>query len=649
MKRRVNLNSIKSKTGPAVRLLAVTLTAMMLMTGCGLLEFAGRVFEQEPSVTEPAPSVPGETQPPEPVETEPAEAPMIEGVEGYDVIVAGGEPEGVAAALSAARNGMKTLLIEESSALGGLMTLGMLNFLDMNHDSEGTLLTQGIFQEFYNDLGNAFDVETAKGWFLEKARAEQNLTVLLNTKIIKPVMKDHTISGLMVQEAGKAKTYRSLTVIDATVDADIAAAAGVPYTVGGEDYGEAGLRQGVTLVFELSGVNWDNVVKYLKNDGDEGTGASKVAAWGYGEIALNYKPVDAMMRLRGPNIARQENGDVLINALVIFGVDGLNPLSRAAGILRGRHEIPHIVEFMQANFTGFEKAQFVDTAPRLYVRETRHIQGEYRLTITDVLENRDQWDRIAHGSYPVDVQPTGPNNYGNVIGDPEIYSIPFRSIVPKVVDQLLVVGRSASYDSLPHGSTRVIPVGMAAGEAAGVACAWAVDHENTFRQMTQMKDTAIPWIQSQLIAQGAYLIEYVPPRIEVMDHWAYPGVRTMRELGLTEGGYDNDYHLEKAITKWALQNKLNKVLRLVAERTGSIPERTVEVSENVTVGEVLQKAAFGMTGKKMLPEEAREYLKDNRILSPLILNQCRDLTAVPNYGQLLSVLGAVYDSMMKTN
>ncbi|HCP14555.1 MAG TPA: hypothetical protein DIT32_02030, partial [Peptococcaceae bacterium] len=274
---------------------------------------------------------------------------------------------------------------------------------------------------------------------------------------------------------------------------------------------------------------------------------------------------------------------------------------------------------------------------------------EYRLTITDVLENRDQWDRIAHGSYPVDVQPTGPNNYGNVIGDPEIYSIPFRSIVPKVVDQLLVVGRSASYDSLPHGSTRVIPVGMAAGEAAGVACAWAVDHENTFRQMTQMKDTAIPWIQSQLIAQGAYLIEYVPPRIEVMDHWAYPGVRTMRELGLTEGGYDNDYHLEKAITKWALQNKLNKVLRLVAERTGSIPERTVEVSENVTVGEVLQKAAFGMTGKKMLPEEAREYLKDNRILSPLILNQCRDLTAVPNYGQLLSVLGAVYDSMMKTN
>lgn len=647
----VTVSSEKNKNRPALRLLAWLLISLLLLSGCGIQEYLNRIIGEEPEVSEPAPSEPPQTQPAvtEPAVTEPAKAPIIEGVEGYDVIVAGGEPEGIAAALSAARNGMKTLLVEESSALGGLMTLGMLNFLDMNHDSKGTLLTQGIFQEFYNDLGNAFDVEEAKEWFWRKTQAEPNLTVLLNTKIIKPIMQDHTISGLMVQEDGKAKTYRSLTVIDATVDADVAAAAGVPYTVGGEDYGEAGLRQGVTLVFELSGVDWNKVVKYLKNDGNGDSGADAVSAWGYGDIALNYKPLDAMMRLRGPNIARQANGNVLINALVIFGVDGLNPLSRAAGILRGQHEIPRIVEFMQQNFKGFENARFVDTAPRLYVRETRHIQGEYRLTITDVLENRDQWDRIAHGSYPVDVQPTGPNNYGNVIGAPEIYSVPFRCMVPQVVDQLLVVGRSASYDSLPHGSTRVIPVGMAVGEAAGVACVWAVRHEQTFREMTQLKDTAIPWIQNRLQAQGAYLTAYDPPRFAVMDHWAYAGVRTMRELGLTEGGYSNDYRLEKETNKWALQNKLNKVLRLVRERTGNFPERTVEVSEQVTVGEMFQKAAFGMTGKSMGPTEARAFFVNNGILNQVILDHCQDLTAVPTYGQLLSVLGAVYDSLMKSN
>lgn len=642
-------HSNQTKTRPALRLMAGLLICMLLLSGCGIQESIQRIFRDEPASTTPAPAGPDEMQPAEPAVVEPAKAPIIDGVEGYDVIVAGGEPEGIAAALSAARNGMKTLLVEESSALGGLMTLGMLNFLDMNHDSSGTLLTQGIFQEFYNDMGNAFDVEEAKEWFWRKTQAEPNLTVLLNTKIIKPVMQEHTISGLMVQEEGKAKTYRSLTVIDATVDADVAVAAGVPYTIGGEDYGEAGLRQGVTLVFELAGVNWNKVVKYLKNDGNGDSGADTAAAWGYGDIALNYQPSDAMMRLRGPNIARQANGNVLINALVIFGVDGLNPLSRAAGILRGRQEIPHIVEFMRENFKGFENARFVDAAPRLYVRETRHIQGEYRLTITDVLENRDQWDRIAHGSYPVDVQPTGPNNYGNVIGAPEIYSIPFRCIVPQVVDQLLVVSRSASYDSLPHGSARVIPIGMAVGEAAGVACAWAVRHEQTFREMTQLKDTAIPWIQNRLKAQGAYLTAYDPPRFAVMDHWAYPGVRTMRELGLTEGGYSNDYRLEIEITKWALQNKLNKVLRLVRERTGQIPERTVEVSEEVTVGEMFQKAAFGISGKSMAPAEARAYLENNGILSQVVLEHCQDLNAIPNYGQLLSVLGAVYDSLMKTN
>jgi hypothetical protein len=572
-------------------------------------------------------------------------APQIEGEEGYHVIVAGGEPEGVAAALSAARNGLKTLLVEEGDALGGLMTLGMLNFLDMNHGPKGVLLTQGIFEEFFQAMGNAFDVEAAKDWFWQKTQAEPNLTVLLNTKIVEPLMEGKQITGLVVESEGRQKTYRSLSVIDATVDADVAASAGVPYTIGGEDYGAKGLLQGVTLVFEVSGVDWQAVTQYTKNEGP-GSGATDVAAWGYGSIAANYQPVDPEMRFRGPNIARQKNGNVLLNALIIFGVDALDPVSYAEGIARGEAEIPHIIEFMRENFAGFEQAQYVGHAPRLYVRETRHIQGEYRLTITDVLENRDQWDRIGHGSYPVDVQPTSAANYGNVIGVPEIYSIPFRCLVPLEVEQLLVVGRSASYDSLPHGSARVIPVGMVTGEAAGVACAWSVTHDDTFRAMTKMKDTALPWIQQTLKEQGAYLTEYTPPRPAVMKHWAYEGVRTMRELGLTEGGYNNDYRLENAINKWALQNKLNKVLTLVRERTDKIPARAVEVSEQVTVAELFQKAAYGMSGEEWPVEQAQDYLQSQGVLTEAMLTHFPDLSATPNYGQLLSVLGKVYDVLM---
>ncbi|MCL1849131.1 MAG: FAD-dependent oxidoreductase, partial [Clostridiales bacterium] len=459
----------------------------------------------------------------------PVTGPIIDGEEAYHVIVAGGEPEGIAAALAAARNGAKTLLVEKGDALGGLMTLGMLNFLDMNHGPGNALLTRGIFEEFYKALGNAFDVEEAKGWFMSKCQSEPNLTVYLETEILEPVIQGNRIAGLKILREGKEDTLRCLAVIDATVDADVAWASGVPYTVGGEDYGAYNTLQGVTLVFEVAGVDWKAVSAYLKNDGNDGTGANAKAAWGYGTEAQRYQPKDEDMRLRGPNIALQKNGNVLLNALIIFGVDALDPDSYARGIARGREEIPHIIDFMRGEFAGFEEAVFVDAAPRLYVRETRHIQGEYRLTITDLLENRDHWDRIAHGSYPVDIQPTSPGNYGNVIGVPDIYSIPFRCLVPLRVDGLLVAGRSASYDSIPHGSIRVIPIGMAAGEACGTAAAFAIGTGMTFRQLSGDKD-AVKQLQDTLKKQGAYLIEYTPPRMAVMDHWAYSGVVVMREM-----------------------------------------------------------------------------------------------------------------------
>ncbi len=576
----------------------------------------------------------------------PAPGPMIDGKPGYDVIVVGGEPEGVAAALSAARNGMKTLLVEDDEALGGLMTLGRLNFLDMNHGPQGELLTRGIFQEIYDVLGNAFDVTQAKELFREKVEKEKNITLLLNTSLVEPLMDGKEIVGVKVEEEGVEKEYLSLCTIDATVDADVAAAAGVPYTVGGEDYGEEGLLMGVTLVFEVKGVDWDRVIQYLKReDDDPHSGADQVAAWGYGKEAMGYVPHDEQMRFRGPNLARQDDGNVLINALLIFGVDSLDEESRQLGIERGKKEIPYIIEFMREKFPGFAEVEFVDTAEELYVRETRHIQGEYRLSITDVLENRDQWDRIGHGSYPVDVQPTGPENFGNVIGKPAIYSIPFRCLVPLEIDGLLVVGRSASYDSLPHGSARVIPVGMTTGEAAGVACAYAVENEVTFRQMTAEPD-AIQWVQEGLKKQGAYLVEYEPPRPEVMEHWAYPGVKVMRELGLIEGGYVNDYGLERRANKWNIENKLNKVLRLAHERNEGVELRRLEVPLEVTRRVFLEVVAEGLTGKKMDYAEALDLLKEAGIVTPFLEKRFAYGDEAPDFGEMLTVLANLYNHLM---
>jgi hypothetical protein len=571
----------------------------------------------------------------------PAPGPVIRGEPGYDVIVVGGDPEGIAAALSAARNGMKTFLAEEGEALGGLFTLGMLNFLDMSYGPEGELLTQGIFMEFYQDMGNAFDVELAKAWFLKKVQGEKNLTLKLGVKFRGPVMEGQSVAGVVLEEDGQTRPYYSLTVIDATVDADIAAQAGVPYTVGGEDYGERKEGMAVTLVFEVSGIRWDEVVRHLKEDGNEGTDADEVSAWGYGKEAALYGPADAQTQLRGPNLARQENGNVLINALLIFGVDGLDPASRAAGIERGLQEIPRVVAFMRERFAGFEQAEFAGAASRLYVRETRHIQGEYRLNINDVMENQDQWDRVAHGSYPVDIQATGPDNAGHVLGWPSIYSVPFRCLVPLNADSLLVASRSASYDSLPHGSVRVVPVGMAVGEAAGVAAAWSVRRRMSFREMIG-SGQAMEWVQETLRKQGAYLKAYDPPRLEVMSHWAYDSVRVMRTLGLAEGGYGNDYGLERKVSGTALRNRLNKVLRLIHERSGRLEPRKIQAPESVTVKTALENAAWGITGEEMGYEAAFRFLDSEGLLTGEFMAHMGDWEDEPDLALLYVLLANMY-------
>lgn len=195
-------------------------------------------------------------------------------------------------------------------------------------------------------------------------------------------MDEDCITGVVVEEEnGEQVTYTAACVIDATVDADVAAAAGAPYTIAGEDIGEKERHMGVTLVFELSGVDWDKVVNYLENDDNAGTGATEKTAWGYTREGYAYEPQDDLMRLRGFNVARQDNGNVLVNALIIFGVDAMSEESKAQGIVRAQKELEYIVPYVQQNFIGFEQAQLVGTASQLYVRESRHIVGEYQLTI----------------------------------------------------------------------------------------------------------------------------------------------------------------------------------------------------------------------------------------------------------------------------
>lgn len=574
----------------------------------------------------------------------------------YDVIVVGSDPEGIAAALSAARNGMKTLLLSKDSTPGGLYTLGALNFIDVPETRDGTLLVGGIYEEFVNAVGGSgFDIVNAANVFNDMLTAEDNLTVRYGAKFQEPVMNGNTITGVTVLEEGDMLvTYNAPYIIDATQDGDVAAAAGAPYTYAGEDIGERDREMGVTLVFRVSGVNWDSMCRYLTIKRGIGEifnkstsmGVSGNTAWGFSDEGYAYEPSDEAMRLRGFNMAKQDNGDVLVNALLIFDVDPLDEASREEGIARAKAELENIIPYLQDEFWGFGDCELAGTAEDLYVRESRHITCEYNLTIDDVLENRDQDDRIAVTSYPVDVQPTKTQTYGTVVGYPDQYAVGYKSLVPQDVDGLLVVGRAAGYTSLAAGSARIVPTGMACGEAAGVAVAVAKAQSATPRDLVD-DDAAIAEIQEKLTVQGAKL-DHTQTHEDVMDHWAYPGVKVLRSLGVLDGGYDNNYYLDDTITMNRYQNMVNNAVK----KAGFALSEKIYVNEEIPARQIIgtmARAVIELEGADKLADDNDVYmnaLKERGIMTDELAEYFTDMEAAPNAGAVTLLTARFYSYLL---
>ncbi|WP_331459232.1 FAD-dependent oxidoreductase [Paenibacillus sp. FJAT-27812] len=490
----------------------------------------------------------------------------------YDVIVVGTEPEGVVAAVSAARNGLKTLLVDGKNReiLGGLMTVGGLNTLDLNYSPKNKtslgkhiFLNKGIFQEWYDKIeGTSFDTHTAANAFYEMVANEPNIDLLMKTRKMAPIIHTQTngnkaVTGLhVVLEDGNEREIQANSVIDATQDGDIAAAAGAPYTIGREDLGDPNAQMAVTLVFKLSGVTqqlWDSFAKH-KN-----TGIDKMSAWGFPEAKEYVSSNPERVRIRGLNIGRQNDNTILINAMHIFKVDPLDPESVAEALEIGKQEAPRIAAYLKKEFREFKNLEFAGTADELYVRETRHFEGEYRLTAADLLDNRDHWDAIAYGSYKLDIQSTNYKDNGIIIMAPIQYGVPFRSLVPKEVDGMLIVGRSASFDSLPHGSARAIPLGMATAEAAGAAAKLAAENKISFRELSQSRDL-ISTLRERLTAQGMDLSmnDFEAPAYK--SHKAYKGLIAAVSMLLTSGSVDNkSFELDAPSNAQRFVNNMNNV------------------------------------------------------------------------------------------
>ncbi len=489
----------------------------------------------------------------------------IEVKEEYDVIVFSAEPEGIAAAIRAARNKLKVLLVEERDGPGGLMTYGMLNTIDMNLGTNGELLNQGVFEEFYNELGRtSFDVAEAKQIFQDMLNEESDyITQLYNVKNIEVgSSKGQIVNSENLSENNEStkntydkinyviidgEKYTADNYIDCTQDAEITAKAGAEYTVGWEDINEKNRSMSATLVIKMDGVDWDKMCKYIDDSKIEGTGHSEHGAWAFGEFTKQYVPVQTHMRLKALNIGKQNDGSVLLNSLQILNVNTLDKEQREAAYQKCVKEAENVAKFIAANVPGFENAYLSGVADELYVRETRHIVGEEKLTVKDILDSNYTSNAIAMGSYPLDVQTTSIYDWGYVIANPNQYYIPFGCIIPKGFSNLLTASRCASYSSMAAGSARVIPTGMSLAEAAANAAALSsrkgIDFQEILNNHSFMQD-----LKQLITLSDGYIDNESKPIITSKDK-NYNFIVEMCEKGILSLGYNNVFKADEMISE----------------------------------------------------------------------------------------------------
>lgn len=434
------------------------------------------------------------------------------------VLVYGATPQGVTAAVAAAQGGASVLLLARHRSLGGVLTRGDLATLDMSYDRvNGQLLTQGLFQVFFGKIGRQISFSEARA-----QRAFQSMLAAAGVKVLYRVhLRKVVVSGgkirslhLIVQPSPAshaAPTHLTLSAgryIDATDEAALAAASGVPYTVGRQELGLGKRMMAASLIFGLRGLSWHALASYVRSRVQlthDGAGVNGTSMWGFSHLVANYHPSNPhRFRLRGFNLALQPGGQVLANGLLIFGVNGASPSSQALALRQGRKEIARVVAYLRARSPLFARARLSSVAKSLYIRETRHILGEVQLTPLDVLYGHRFWDRVALGSYPLDGQAYRASEPSILMGVPATYSVPFRALVPLKVTNLLVSSQAASFNPIAAFSARTVPLQMDLGQAAGTAAALSLRLRVDFHQLAKSRPE-ISRLQSLLRAAGALL------------------------------------------------------------------------------------------------------------------------------------------------
>ena len=436
-----------------------------------------------------------------------------------DVLVVGGGPSGIIAAQAAAEDGLKIALIESRSFLGGNLTIGIpiLSFLGQ----KGNQIITGLPQKFIDRLTardaasehrpcplhmsiTLVEPEAVKAVAFDMLK-ESGVDVLLYTSFAGVMMDGDHLRGVIIESKAGRELILAKVVVDCTGDADVAYQSGVPCEQGDENGGV----QPPTLMFSLGDVDTDKLRLSIANDpvtystdfipAEYFRQNRQFIVVGLRELIQKAKedglslPTERTIIITG-----LRKGEVWINMTRVSGVDGTDPASLTQGEFIARHQIEDIFKYLTTYVPGFENAYLSRIAPFLGIRETRRIVGKYVMNRADILSCARFEDSIAVASYPLDIHHSiGGGCTLEWSGD--CYDIPYRSLVPLKVENLLVAGRSISTTHEAISAIRIMSICMATGEAAGRAAKIAV------RDGVAPSKIDVKKLREELLSKGAYL------------------------------------------------------------------------------------------------------------------------------------------------
>lgn len=407
--------------------------------------------------------------------------------EKYDLIVVGGGTAGVVASVSAARKGLKVLLIEKNSFLGGTMTGGLVTPMMKNIEQENTSILNEILSKLAQTSDSINYQGNNPGWFnpemmkciLDDITQDSGVEVLFDTIVISADTLGPKIESIECFNKSGRQYFAAKYFVDATGDADLAALSKVPYEVG-----EYGRTQPVSLRFNMSGINIEKFALWLENF-DKNTDVTTVFRENnktYLSTACTFDNKEWKLRPlfeKGIEEGILKYGDCkYFQIFSIPGQDGaisfncpridmiINPLKASditKALVEGRKSIRRIANFVKKFFPGFENAYISAIANNLGVRDSRRVKGKYCMTKDDLC--RLMPNPVAKSDYPFDVHSNSQDQ--SILAKRAYYEIPLDALLVNEFDNLVIIGRCISSDFLMQSSLRIQPNCFAMGEFAG--------------------------------------------------------------------------------------------------------------------------------------------------------------------------------------